>query len=92
MESHLFIAKCRNDWSHSDFNLTDSHILLALSGGVDSMVLFDVLNQMKDELNIKVSCAHINHHLREASDLDQNLVEKNMFRSQNSTFHFSLKS
>ena len=47
-------------------------ILLAVSGGIDSMVLVDLFR--KSELNIAI--AHCNFKLRnEASDLDQNFVQ-----------------
>jgi tRNA(Ile)-lysidine synthase len=50
-----------------------SKILLACSGGVDSMVLLHALV----ELNYKVIVAHVNYQLRENdSELDQQLVEK----------------
>ena len=49
-----------------------SRILLALSGGVDSMVLMDLLYRT----NYKFSIAHCNFCLRgEESDLDQQFVE-----------------
>ncbi|WP_312323665.1 tRNA lysidine(34) synthetase TilS [Soonwooa sp.] len=46
--------------------------LLAVSGGVDSMVLLDLCHQ----LQLSFEVAHVNYHLRnEDSNLDQNLVE-----------------
>lgn len=46
----------------------DSHILLALSGGVDSMVLFDLLRHLPDSLRPSLTLAHVNHHLRKEAD------------------------
>ncbi len=52
-----------------------SEVLLAVSGGVDSMVLVHVMNKYKQELNLKLIVAHLNHSLRaEESDKDENLV------------------
>lgn len=49
----------------------DMQILLAVSGGVDSMVLADLLRRS----GIKFGMAHCNYQLRdEASDLDEQLV------------------
>lgn len=49
------------------------HVLLALSGGVDSMVMADFFLKAK----IDISVAHVNYHLRDIqSDMDQALVEK----------------
>ncbi len=54
-------------------NNTDQHYLLAVSGGVDSMVLMDVFLQAKQNIEI----AHVNYRLRGSdSDKDQFLVEE----------------
>ncbi len=39
-------------------------VLIAVSGGADSVCLFDVLFSLKDELNLKLYVAHLNHLLR----------------------------
>ena len=39
-------------------------IIVALSGGVDSMVLFDILKK----LNLNLVIAHVNHKVRKESD------------------------
>jgi len=54
-----------------------SKILLAVSGGVDSITLLDIFINLKDELNFELAVAHFNHKLREKdSDRDQRFVEK----------------
>ncbi|MEX2597221.1 MAG: tRNA lysidine(34) synthetase TilS [Salibacteraceae bacterium] len=59
-------AKKHQLWNESD------RILVAVSGGRDSMALLHVLHS----LNLSIGIAHINYHLRgNASDLDQELVE-----------------
>ncbi len=40
------------------------HVLIALSGGPDSIALLMVLHELKDELQINISAAHLNHSLR----------------------------
>ncbi|WP_312818625.1 tRNA lysidine(34) synthetase TilS [Kaistella carnis] len=56
----------------------NSKFLLAISGGVDSMVLFELFKDLK--VNIQV--AHVNYKLRgEASNEDQYLVEKTCAKS-----------
>jgi len=47
-------------------------VILALSGGVDSMVLFSLLK----ELDLKIVIAHVNHKKREASDHEFNVIKK----------------
>ncbi|HTL72293.1 MAG TPA: tRNA lysidine(34) synthetase TilS [bacterium] len=52
-------------------------ILVAVSGGVDSMVLLHVLNVLASKNHWQLSIAHFNHQLRgRASDADEKLVRK----------------
>ncbi|MDZ5016910.1 tRNA lysidine(34) synthetase TilS, partial [Clostridium perfringens] len=39
-------------------------VLVALSGGPDSVCLLHVLYKIKDSLNIEIGAAHVNHMLR----------------------------
>jgi len=51
-------------------------ILIGVSGGIDSMVLLDVLFALKPTLNLEIAIAHCNFNLRGVeSDADQNFVE-----------------
>ena len=53
------------------------HVLVALSGGVDSSVLLDVLIKCREELGISVSAAHLNHMLRgKDADNDEAFVRE----------------
>jgi tRNA(Ile)-lysidine synthase len=57
--------------------LRGQKILVAVSGGVDSMVLLCVLNALAKENRWKISVAHFNHQLRgRASDADEKLVRQ----------------
>jgi tRNA(Ile)-lysidine synthase len=52
-------------------------ILVAVSGGVDSMVLLDVLHRLSKTHRWRLTVAHFNHQLRGvASDSDERLVRK----------------
>lgn len=52
-------------------------IIVAVSGGMDSVCLFDLLFKLKDDLNIKLSICHFNHRLRgEDSEKDCSFVKK----------------
>lgn len=54
-----------------------SKILIAVSGGVDSMVLLDVMAILADKYKFTLFVSHYNHNLRgDASDGDQNFVQK----------------
>lgn len=58
----------------NNFFTQDETIVLALSGGVDSMVLFDVL--MNLELNLNIVLAHVNHNKREESKMEYEMLKK----------------
>lgn len=52
-------------------------ILLALSGGPDSVCLFHVLLGLREKLGFRLGVAHVNHGLRgEASDGDEAFVQE----------------
>ena len=57
------ITKVRNTLKKNRIS-ENSRILVALSGGVDSSVLLDVLCELREELGISVCAAHLNHMLR----------------------------
>ncbi|MFA7253191.1 MAG: tRNA lysidine(34) synthetase TilS [Patescibacteria group bacterium] len=53
-------------------------IIVAVSGGADSLSLLYILNELKDTLQFTISACHFNHRLRgEASDEDEALTKKN---------------
>lgn len=53
------------------------HIIIGLSGGPDSVCLFDVLTQMADDMDWNICAVHVNHGLRPvAADDDQRYVEE----------------
>jgi tRNA(Ile)-lysidine synthase len=50
-------------------------VLVAVSGGLDSMVLLDVLAQLSNAHGWRITVAHFNHQLRDrSSDADERLV------------------
>lgn len=51
------------------------HVLVAVSGGIDSMVLLHLLSQLAGDVGFLVSAVHVNHRLRGAdSDGDEEFV------------------
>ena len=44
-------------------------VVIGLSGGPDSMCLFDIL--LKLDTKVKIICAHINHNIREESKMNK---------------------
>lgn len=53
-----------------------SKVVLALSGGLDSMFLFYLLSVYQKELGIELSLAHVNHKQRMVSDDEENELRK----------------
>lgn len=53
------------------------HVIIGLSGGPDSLCMFDVLCSMAEEWNLKLYPVHVNHQFRPgAAEADQAFVEK----------------
>ena len=53
----------------------DDRIIAAVSGGIDSIVLLDVLGRLRQEWNLELAVAHFNHQLRgKESDDDEAFV------------------
>ncbi|WP_061911146.1 tRNA lysidine(34) synthetase TilS [Streptococcus cristatus] len=46
-------------------------VLVAVSGGLDSMTLFHLLYQNKEELEIELGIAHVNHKQRPESNMEE---------------------
>ena len=51
--------------------LNGSRIVLALSGGLDSVTLAHLLADSREKMNFDLALAHVNHHLRPDSDADE---------------------
>lgn len=52
------------------------HVLVAVSGGIDSMTLLYVLKKFSPLFKIKITAAHLDHRIRESSKRDRKFVEK----------------
>ncbi len=61
-------------------------ILLAVSGGIDSIVLLDLLFRLKEEYKLQIIVAHLNHNLRGKSSLDDLDFVKKITLSKNLIF------
>ena len=53
-----------------------SHLVIAISGGMDSVVLTHILSNILDQFNYQLTLAHVNHRLRENADRDMKFVQK----------------
>ena len=51
-------------------------VVVACSGGPDSMALLHMLKKIKDRLDIQIICAHVNHNVRKESEEEKKFVEQ----------------
>lgn len=74
-----------------DKNIIDlirkKNILIGVSGGVDSIVLFDLINKIKDEINLNIEIAHFNHSTRNGESDDDELFVKKICEINSIKFH-----
>ena len=57
------------------YGIESSRILLAVSGGKDSMTMLDLFSYFKDELKLDLIVCHFNHSLRDDADRDEKFVK-----------------
>lgn len=57
-------------------NLDGKCIVIAVSGGADSMFLLNTMINLKESKKLKIVVAHVHHNLRKESDYEANMVEK----------------
>ncbi len=65
----------------------EDHIVVATSGGPDSMCLLSILLSYQKKLNLKIICAHVNHKLRKESEDEKKFVQDYCLKN-NVTFEY----
>ena len=71
-----------------DFGLRyGDSVVVACSGGPDSMALLSLLCRVKEEISIEVVCAHVNHNVRKESESEKIFVER-FCRDHNVVFEY----
>ena len=65
----------------------NSNVVVAVSGGPDSMVLFSLVLKLKKELNLNIIGAHVNHKHRLASENEAKMVQK-YIEENNAVFEY----
>lgn len=55
---------------------SDDKVVVATSGGPDSMALLSLVCDIKDKLNLTIICAHVNHKMRIESEDEKIMVEE----------------
>ena len=72
----MLVSKVRD--TINKYNLIEygDSIVVGVSGGPDSMTLLNILLKLKDEFNLKIYVAHINHGIRENAIIDEEYVKE----------------
>ena len=62
-------------------------IVVGLSGGADSVFLLYLLNSLKEQLNINIVSAHVNHGVRGEFALNDQIFSEELSRKMNIPFY-----
>lgn len=74
---YMLSKKIRDTIKKHNLIKNGEHIVIGLSGGPDSVCLFDVLMKLKDEMNLTIHPVHVNHKFRPGdAERDQEYVEQ----------------
>ncbi|MFC1534165.1 tRNA lysidine(34) synthetase TilS [Thermodesulfobacteriota bacterium] len=78
----------RIKYTMSQYGMADPGdvVIIAVSGGPDSICLLDVLNELSDELDIRLVVAHYNHGLRKAEDESETRLVQHIAESMELPF------
>lgn len=75
---HQFVRNLITEWRRLELPVENATVIVAVSGGADSVSLLLGLNALKkaSKLNINIVAAHLNHQLRGVeSDVDEQFVK-----------------
>jgi len=65
------------DFLTKDLSIANNDsVVVAVSGGADSMCLLNIFIELRKKIDINIICAHVNHNLRKESEQEKVLVEK----------------
>ena len=70
------IEKLRKYVKENNLLDKDDKVLIAFSGGPDSVFLFYCLNSLKEEFNLEIELVYVNHNLRDDVELDVSFVKE----------------
>lgn len=75
--SNKFLASLNVYLCENQLLKTGDKVILAVSGGIDSMVLLDSLYKLQNNWNLTLAIAHLNHMLRDReSDEDEDFIKQ----------------
>ena len=65
----------------------DDYVVVAVSGGPDSMSLLHLLLEVRKKIDINIVCAHVNHNMRKESE-DEKVFVENYCKENNIYFEY----
>lgn len=68
--------KVRNSITKYNLLQKNDSVVVGVSGGPDSMTLLTILLELKEEYNLQIYVAHINHMIRENAQKDEEYVKE----------------
>ena len=83
----MILDKVKNNIIENELIKNGDKIVVAVSGGPDSMCLLDTLNKLKEELNFSICVAHVNHGIRKESD-DEKVYVENYCKKYSIPFYY----
>ena len=76
-DAYFIVKQVENTMNRYDMLNGCNRVIVALSGGADSVCLLSVLLNLAKRFRIQIEAAHVNHHLRgEASNEDERFVRE----------------
>ena len=65
----------RNFLEVNKIDLRDQYVCIGVSGGVDSVVLLHILEQLQKDINFKIVVCHVNHKVRKESEEEETYIK-----------------
>lgn len=75
---HTFVRNLITEWRRLELPVTDAAIIVAVSGGADSMSLLLAIDDLRKrkKLDLRIVAAHFDHKLRPDSHTDRDFVDE----------------
>lgn len=82
-----FLQKVEQNICSDELLLSGDSVLVAVSGGADSVCLLDVLSELKKRFSLSLHVAHLNHELRGDEALRDQMFVKSLCERYDVPFH-----